>query len=203
VYGVALFTAGLTAFYMFRLYFSIFWRQQPAHEPHGHEGGWNQKFPLLLLALLALSAGWIPFGKFISSDGYPLEPATDWLMTIPPLVLAAGGISLSARFYKVKNDRPEKLAASLGGLYRTASRKFYIDEVYLFITKKIIFPLIGRPIAWIDRNIVDGCMNGIARLTARIAALVKGMQSGRVQGYALWFFGGVLVLTCLFVYLWK
>lgn len=203
VYGIALFTAGLTAFYMFRLYFSIFWRQQPAHEPHGTEGGWNQRFPLLFLALLAVAAGWIPFGKFISSDAYPLEPATDWLMTIPPLVVALAGIAVAASLYKVKTDRPEKLAASLGGLYRTASRKFYIDEVYLFITKRIIFPLIGQPIAWIDRNIVDGCMNGIARLTAKIALWIKGMQSGRVQGYALWFFGGVLVLTFLFVYLWK
>ncbi|HVZ25876.1 MAG TPA: NADH-quinone oxidoreductase subunit L, partial [Sediminibacterium sp.] len=182
VYGIALFTAGLTAFYMFRLYFSVFWRQPPPQETHGHEGGWNLRFPLLFLSLLALGAGWIPFGKFISSDGYPLEPAVDWLMTLPPLVFALAGIALAANFYKVKTERPEKLAASLGGFYRIASRKFYIDEVYLFLTTRIIFPLVGQPIAWIDRNIVDGCMNAIARLTARIASLIKGMQSGRVQG---------------------
>jgi NADH-quinone oxidoreductase subunit L len=43
-----------------------------------------------------------------------------------------------------------------GWSYKTAYRKFYIDEIYLFITKKIIFNLVGRPAAWIDRNIVDG-----------------------------------------------
>ena len=83
------------------------------------------------------------------------------------------------------------------------SRKFYIDEIYLFITKKIIFNLIGRPAAWIDRNIVDGAMNGVAWSTGKISYLIRGMQSGRVQSYAIYFFGGVALLVILFVYLWK
>jgi NADH-quinone oxidoreductase subunit L len=78
-----------------------------------------------------------------------------------------------------------------------------MDELYLFITKKIIFPLIGQPIAWIDKNIVDGLMNLLASITAKISERIKGFQSGKVQGYALYFFGGIAALAVLFIYLWK
>jgi len=91
----------------------------------------------------------------------------------------------------------------LGGVYQTAYKKFYIDEIYLFITRKIIFNLVGRPAAWIDKNIVDGTMNGIARTTGKISVLIKGVQSGRVQSYALYFFGGIICLVIIFLYLWK
>ena len=102
-----------------------------------------------------------------------------------------------------QNQMPDKIASSLGTFYHSAYRKFYIDEVYLFITKKIIFNMVGRPAAWIDRNIVDGTMNGIAWTTGRISVLIKGLQSGRVQSYALYFFGGIAILVIVFLYLWK
>jgi NADH-quinone oxidoreductase subunit L len=78
-----------------------------------------------------------------------------------------------------------------------------MDEVYLFITKKVVFNLIGRPAAWVDRNIVDGLMNGIAAGTAKISALIKGIQSGKIQNYTLYFFGGIATLLIVFIYLWK
>ena len=68
---------------------------------------------------------------------------------------------------------------------------------------KIIFNLVGRPAAWIDKNLVDGTVNGIAWTTGKISVLIKGMQSGRVQSYALFFFGGIICLVIIFLYLWK
>ena len=59
------------------------------------------------------------------------------------------------------------------------------------------------PAKWIDRNIVDGFMNGLGHVTATTSNLIKGVQSGKVQNYALYFFGGVAGLAVLFVYLWK
>jgi NADH-quinone oxidoreductase subunit L len=88
-------------------------------------------------------------------------------------------------------------------LYRTAHNKFYIDELYLFITKKIVFNLVGRPAAWIDRNIVDGFMNLLASITGEISTFIKGIQSGKVQGYGLYFFAGIFGLAVLFIYFWK
>lgn len=91
----------------------------------------------------------------------------------------------------------------MGGIYKAAYHKFYIDEVYLFVTKKILFNLIGKPAAWFDKNVVDGLMNLLGRITARLSDLIKGIQSGKVQDYALYFFGGIAGLVLVFIYLWK
>jgi NADH-quinone oxidoreductase subunit L len=113
------------------------------------------------------------------------------------------GSQLPTSLYQKQNDRATKVSTALGGIYRATYRKFYIDELYLFITKKIVFNLVGRPAAWIDRNIVDGAMNGIAWTTGRISLAVKGIQSGSVQGYALYFLGGIVAMVLIFVWWWK
>ena len=69
----------------------------------------------------------------------------------------------------------------MGGLYKAVYKKFYIDEVYVFVTKKIIFNLIGRPAAWIDKNIVDGFTESGGDNYRKISELIKGLQSGKVQ----------------------
>jgi NADH-quinone oxidoreductase subunit L len=210
VYAVALFTSGLTAFYMFRLYFSIFWRDK---SPSPLERGWGEvlhhkspfamKMPLIVLAACSLFAGLIPFGDYVSSDKKILESHFDITFSIAPVTIGVAGILIAAWMYFKESNRPQKVSQSLGGLYKAAYRKFYVDEIYLFITKKIIFNLIGRPAAWIDRNIVDGLMNGIAGTTSAISGLIKGIQSGKVQSYAIYFFGGIVALAVVFLYLWK
>jgi NADH-quinone oxidoreductase subunit L len=203
IYGVALFTAALTAFYMFRLYFSIFWNKgSHVHDSHG-EGTISMKLPLIILAVCAVGVGFVPFANFITADGNTLETHVDIMFSIAPVALTVIAILIAASFYKSENDKPVKAAAAFGGLYRAASRKFYVDELYLFITKKIIFPLIGQPIVWIDKNIVDGLMNLLASITTKISERIKGFQSGKVQGYALCFFGGIAALAVLFIYIWK
>jgi len=203
VYWVALVTSGLTAFYMFRLYFSIFWKKPTeVHNQHG-EGPFSMKFPLMILAFCSIFAGLIPFGKYVSSDKRLLESHFDPLFSILPVAFGLIGIFLAMWMYKKESVRAEKLSHSLGGLYKAAYKKFYIDEIYLFITQKIIFNLIGRPAAWIDKNIVDGLMNGVANTTASVAGFIKGIQSGKVQSYAIYFFGGIVALAIVFLYLWK
>lgn len=204
IYGVALFTAALTAFYMFRLYFSIFWSKESTADTHGHgEGTLSMKLPLVILAVCAIAVGFVPFSSLITSDGVALETHTDIMFSIAPVTLAVIAILVAASLYKTQNDKPAKLATAFGGFYRAAKSKFYMDELYLFITKKIIFPLIGQPIAWVDRNIVDGLMNLLATVTGKISELIKGLQSGKVQNYALYFFGGIAAIAVLFIYLWK
>jgi NADH-quinone oxidoreductase subunit L len=203
VYGVALFTSGLTAFYMFRLYFSIFWNKNAVvHNSHG-EGPFSMKAPLVILAACSALAGFIPFGKYVSSDSKPLESHFDIAFSAAPVAFGIIGILIAMWMYKNESSKADKFSQSLGGLYKAAHKKFYIDEIYLFITKKIIFNLIGRPAAWIDRNIVDGLMNGIANTTASVSGMIKGIQSGKVQAYAIYFFGGIVALAIVFLYLWK
>lgn len=203
VYGIGLFTAALTAFYMFRLYFSVFWnKDNTVHHAHG-EGTLTMKIPLLILSVCAIVSGFIPFSQLVTSDGAGFETGTSVLSSIAPVTLAVLAILLAGSFYKKPSEKPEKLAVAFGRFYQAACKKFYIDEVYLFVTKKIIFPLIGAPIAWIDRHIVDGLMNLLATTTAKIAETIKTIQSGKVQSYALYFFGGVAALAVLLIYLWK
>ncbi len=204
IYWIALITSGLTAFYMFRLYFTIFWNKE--HHLHGEshgEGGFAMLTPLLLLAVGAAVAGFIPFGHFVSSDGKALESNFHLQFSIAPVALGLIGIFAALWLYKKQNDKPQKIAASLGGLYKAAYHKFYIDEVYTFITQKIIFNLIGRPAAWIDKNVVDGSMIGIGNATQAISEKIKRFQSGKVQQYAFYFLAGVIGLAVLFIYVWR
>jgi NADH-quinone oxidoreductase subunit L len=211
VYGIGLFTAALTAFYMFRLYFSIFWnRSSPLlkgearhDETHHGEGTISMKLPLIILAVCSVAAGFIPFAHFVTANGTPLETHLDVTFSIAPVILSVLAILLAAWLYKNENEKPAAIAASMGGFYKAATRKFYIDELYLFVTKKVIFNLIARPAAWIDKNIIDGCMNGLAYVTGTTSELIKVVQSGRVQNYALYFFGGIAALAIVFIYWWK
>jgi NADH-quinone oxidoreductase subunit L len=204
IYYIALITSGLTAFYMFRLYFSIFWNKE--HSPHGEkhgEGGFTMMMPLILLAIGAAVAGFIPFGKFVSTDGTPLESHFHLQFSIAPVAIGLLGIFTAMWLYKKQNARPDKLAASLNGFYKTAYNKFYIDEIYTFITKKVLFNLIGRPAAWFDKNIVDGMINLTGNTTTAISEKIKKIQSGKVQQYAIYFLVGVIGLALLFIYVLK
>lgn len=205
VYSIALLTAGITAFYMFRLYFNIFWSKEPTnahHDSHDHgEGTLSMKIPLLILSAGAIGAGFIPFGNYVSADGHHLHIPFEITSAILPVVVALTGIGIAYFLYFKKNEKPDQIATSLSGLYTTAYRKFYIDEVYLFVTKKIIFPLIGQPAAWIDKTIVDGTMNGLATAVVWKSNLIKGIQSGKIQDYALYFYAGIFGLAVLAIYL--
>ncbi len=206
IYFVALATAGLTAFYMFRLYFSIFWKKEyktnheSVDEHHG-EAPWTMKIPLLLLGVMAICAGFVPFGLFVSSDGISWPSEFNLMMSIAPVAIGLAGIGLAWIIYKSENNLSGRVSEAGRGLYQSAYHKFYIDEVYLFVTKKVVFNLIGRPSAWIDKNIVDGAINLSADLTDDTSGLIKGWQSGKLQQYAIWFFVGVIGMVWLFVYM--
>lgn len=202
IYYIALLTSALTAFYMFRLYFSIFWSRPfaHAHDHHG-EGGGLMMGPLVLLSIGAIGAGFIPFGKYVSSDGNPLVSHFHLAFSIAPVALALTGILIAGMFFRKHSERPARIAAGMGGLYKAAYNKFYIDEVYRFVTKKIIFNLVGRPAAWIDKHVVDGLINLVGNGTEFLSGGIKRLQSGKVQQYAIYFLAGAMGLAALFIYL--
>ena len=203
IFWLAVLTSGLTAFYMFRLFFSIFYRKNilPLHTGNHGEGSLTMLIPLFLLAIGAAIVGFIPFGKFISSDGFPLDSHIDWSFSALPVGLSLLGIFLAVFLFRKESDKAEKWANSLGIFFKAASNKFYIDEIYQFITKKIIFSLIAKPLAWIDKNIVDGLMNTLGRLTEVLSVSTSGAQSGKIQSYAAWMLGGALGVILLLSYL--
>ena len=197
VLGVVMsFIAALTAFYMFRLYYNIFWGKESTHEHAPHEAPKSMTLPLVFLAVVTLFAGFIPFGKFISSNGMEYIIHLDWTVAGTSIVVAVLSIALATWFYKGSNPVPDRLATTFSGLHRAAYRRFYMDELYLFITKRIIFNCVSRPIAWFDRHVIDGSLNGLANVTQRLSYSIRGLQSGQVQQYAyVILFGSLLILV--------
>ena len=104
-------------------------------------------------------------------------------------------------FYKKESDFPIRTAASFGSFYKYAFNKFYFDELYLFVAKKVIFKRFSSPIAWFDRHIIDATMDGVATITNYVSLKIKGLQSGQLQQYASVFVSGMLLLIVIFIYL--
>jgi NADH-quinone oxidoreductase subunit L len=194
--------AGITAFYMSRLYFSVFWGKNQHYHHTPHEAPYSMTIPLMFLAALTATIGFIPFSKFVSPDLIPYESHIHWNIAIPSILIGIAGIGLAAIMYLKETSIPDRVVKSLKGFYTLVYNKFYIDEIYLFVTKKIIFNNISRPVAWFDRHIVDGTMNLIGNTTAKVSDLIKGFQSGQVQKYGFIFVSGVLLLAVIFMYWW-
>ncbi len=204
IYWLAIITSGLTAFYMFRLFYSIFYKKtyQDHHESHG-EGPVGMLIPLLVLSVGAVGAGFIAFGNFVSSDGMPLQTHIDWGFSAVPILFAISGIALASFFFIKDTGKANAISGSMGKLFTVIRNKFYVDEIYLFVTKKLIFNLIAVPAAWIDRNIVDGSINLLGRATEVLSVSTSGFQSGKVQSYAAWMLAGVIGLVLMLIYLFS
>jgi NADH-quinone oxidoreductase subunit L len=201
VFAVQWLVAGLTAFYMFRLYFTIFWNNNREYHHTPHESPASMTIPLILLAVASVFSGFVPFHDLVTTDGLPLQTEFHAMIAVPSVAIAVVGIIFSTMLYFRKNSKPESIANSLSGIYTFVYHKFYIDEVYLFITHNIIFQFISRPVAWFDRHIVDGSMNLIGNTTVFLSGAIKRMQSGHVQWYIWYFTSGALLLVLLILYL--
>ena len=157
--------------------------------------------PLMILAFGSIFAGFLPFHDLVTSDGKGFESHIDWMIAIPSVLIGVLGIALAWILYKKESVVPAKMAKSWGILYTATYNKFYFDEIYLFVTRKIIFNYISRPIAWFDRHIIDAFMVGIGLTTEKISYQIKGMQSGQLQHYAFAFVAGTLALALSMIYL--
>lgn len=201
--------AGMTAFYMFRLYYGIFWAgSEPgqksasdggdSHMPHLHESPLAMTLPLMLLAVVTIVAGFIPFGHFISSNGEAYNIHLDWSVAGTSIAVAVVSIAIATYIYAgSRQPVADTLAHRFKGLWTAAYHRFYLDEVYQFITHRIIFGCICHPIAWWDRHVVDGFFNFLAWGAEATSEEIRGLQSGRIQQYTFVFLLGTLALILL------
>ncbi|MBD8348874.1 MULTISPECIES: NADH-quinone oxidoreductase subunit L [unclassified Dysgonomonas] len=193
--------AGLTAFYMFRLYYRIFWNDTKKHYHHApHEAGATMTIPLIILAVFSVFSGFVPFADFISADRMPFEAHIDMVVAGSSVAVALLGIGIATMMYFKKTDMPDKVSNGVGSFYKWAYHKFYFDELWLFVTRKIIFNCISKPIAWFDHTIVDGFMNALAFVTNSASDKIKGLQSGRIQQYAGVYLSGALLIVVVFAF---
>lgn len=200
IYLILSFSAGLTAFYMTRLFLRIFFYEKKHYHHEPHEAGPAMSIPLIILAIFAFGAGMLPFSQFITSDKLPYEAHLNMQVAITSVAISLISMGIAFKLYFKKNDIPDRITQSISGFYNAALHKFYFDEMWLFVTRKIIFKRISKPIAWFDRNIVDGFMDGLAFVTQGASNKIKGLQSGRIQQYAMTYLVGALILIAVFAF---
>jgi NADH-quinone oxidoreductase subunit L len=218
LYAIALAAAGVTAFYMFRMIFSVFYgapRMDAAVMHHLHESPKVMTMPLVILAVLSIIGGWIGI-PHINQFEHWLEPALTrfvpagvslhagahegsfnlelGLMALS-IVVAVIGIFIAHKIYIAKAGAADRLAAKFSGIYNLLQRKWYVDEIYeaLFV----------RPLLWLSENffwkifdvkIIDGAVNGTAKLFGGIASVLRRWQTGIVQHYAVTVVLGLIVI---------
>src|SRR5664279_3886397 len=179
-------TALLTAFYMFRLLWLTFFgrsRMTAEVEHHVHESPLSMTSVLVVLAVLSAVGGFVALPQYLEPL-LPLPPVPEALhhletpLLYASVAIAFAGLALAAWFFGNDGKRAERVGAHLAGLQRVLAGKYFVDEAYE--------RLLGRPLTWIsdavflrlgDRLLLDGSLNGMARLAQRTAGVLSRVQN--------------------------
>ncbi|WP_048601490.1 NADH-quinone oxidoreductase subunit L [Rubeoparvulum massiliense] len=203
---VAMITAFLTAFYMFRLFFVAFTGENRSGLAAEESPG-SMTFPMIVLAALSLVAGFFnaqPFtsylGDWLTANGtlYPAHISGPIWIQVVAVVISLAGIGLAWFFYGRHHQRVG-VAEGLRPLHQLLFNKYYVDEFY---TATVIRPVrgIGYLLQWLDRYVVESLVNLVAYLTQLVARLGVRVQNGQVQvSGAVVILGLVLLLLGLTV----
>lgn len=196
-YGIAVFTALLTAFYMFRLLFITFhgsFRGTTEQLHHLHESPWVMLFPLIVLALLSIAGGWIgipgvivegadSLGQFLSPVLPPLSHEiahdTELLLMGSTTLLVLVVIGVAWFIYTKKTEKESK------GLLRVFENKWYVDELYDSIIVQPITRLSALLREWVEPRLIDGLVNGVGKSVQYTGRQLRLLQSGQIGSYIL------------------
>ena len=184
---VGLFTGGLTAFYMFRFFFLIFHGEARSELHHVHEDPW-MTWPIMALTIPTIFAGLLEhtfveqvLPPNLSEVSHFAHPA--WLPWLATLAAIAGIGGAWFLYGAGKTEKAAALQKAFGPLHTIVQDKFYIDEIYLFVTHKIIFNGIAASVKWFDRKIVDGAMDLCGWSLHLGGKVVRLVQSGQLHFY--------------------
>ena len=209
--------AAMTAFYMFRLVTLTFYGEKrfDTHRVHPHEAPGTMTLPLIVLAFLSVVGGFvgIPHASMFENWLEPVfSPAlykmlsgehaggtVEYLLMGVSVIIAIGGIVAARWMYLRRTDLALSLSKRYPRLYRTLLNKYYVDELYDSV---IVDPSvkISNEVLWkaMDVSMIDGTVNGMAKMTNGIGQVLRKIQTGVAQSYAVVFIGGILfVLTWL------
>jgi NADH-quinone oxidoreductase subunit L len=220
LYGLGLFTALLTSFYMFRLIFLTFFGKERYDERHVHvhESPWSMLGPLVVLAFLSIVGGWLAapalwggpdyFASFLGPVFGPAAPGFDeaaaqqieWILAGVAVFSALLGLATAYWLYLRQPSKPARIAKSAGPAYTALWNKYYVDEFY---AAAVVGPLLwlSRNILWkvIDVEVIDGAVNGIAHGAREIGDASRHTQSGNTRSYAVWVvIGAIVVIVVVF-----
>ena len=204
--------AAMTAFYMFRLYYGIFWgtENKELHAHHTpHEAPLTMTIPLIVLCIITVGVGVYTtiagfaglggsFGSFVTANGQDYTIHFDLQVAATSTIIAILSICLATYIYKGEQQPiADRLYRTFPKLHRAAYKRFYMDEVYQYVTHRIIFRCVSTPIAWFDRHVIDGTFDFLAWGANEAGETIRPWQSGDVRQYALWFLTGAIALTLI------
>jgi len=219
VWAVALVTVLLTGIYIFRMMFLTFWgenRSDAEVQAHIHESPAIMTVPLIVLAipaaLLGLVVGIPPEGgwlhRFLEPVFFDLEhEAFTWigeggaLMGVS-LILVIVGIVVAWWLYIRQPDIPGRIAERVPWGYRASLNKVYLDDIYAVVPVGATLGFADWLWQFFDAKVIDGAVNGVARLWGWIGDRLRPIQTGRVQNYAMYVFGGMVVLVVILAWVW-
>jgi len=222
---IGLFTAGLTSFYMFRLWYLTFFGESraqatTAHDDHGHghghgvhESSWVMLTPLVILAILSVIGGWVGVPEAMGGHAeiaHFLSPVTgaaheaaegrsmELLLAAVSVTVAVIGWFIAHLMYFAKPALPAQLASKVRGLYSLLLNKYWVDELYGAV---VVAPLllISRYVlkGLFDTGVITGGGMAIGYSAQGLGALVQRVQSGNIRSYAGWLALGAAALLLL------
>lgn len=201
LYAIGTLVAFMTAFYMFRLIFLVFFGPEKFAR-HPHESPAVMTVPLVILAIFSVLVGFIGapfvehgFGSYIYFQTTEHAPVNYAVMGLSTLV-ALMGIGLAWLVYYKQAISHEALAQRFADLHNLLYRKFYVDELYHWIFAKVVLGL-GAAFNWNDRHVVDGVFDGIGDLTKVAGGKLRLTETGQLQNYAL-----VIFAACVIIAIW-
>ncbi len=216
-------TAFLTAFYIFRLFIMTF-EGKPrfdVHHLHVHDAPATMLIPLWVLGILSVIGGWIGwplslgggewFDKFLDpvfenaqakmSSIFFIEPSTEYILMIVSVLLCVGGIYLAYAAYKKTPELSSKLRKSVGDFYDILVNKYYIDEIYrAIVVKPFVFVSDRYLRRGLDEIVIDGTVNGTGKTVRFFGRILRRIQTGFVQNYALAFVIGIVLIIGFLIY---
>ncbi|HXX63226.1 MAG TPA: proton-conducting transporter membrane subunit, partial [Bacteroidota bacterium] len=208
--------AGMTALYMFRLFSLTFDGEKRWDKGvHPHEAPRSMTIPLIVLAILSVVGGFVGIPASLGG-GNALEQwldpifeqakeklalpvhgteVTEYIVMALSVLVALAGIYLARVWYLRKKDIPGVLVQKAPGAYRTLLNKYYVDEFY---DAALVRPAIkgSEKLLWkgVDVSVIDGIVNGVAKMIGGLGSILRLAQSGVAQNYVLVFLAGVVLV---------
>jgi NADH-quinone oxidoreductase subunit L len=215
LFWMSLVTAALTAFYTFRAVFMTF--TGPTRVPeeaghHAHESPPSMTIPLVILAALSAVSGWWLFSthslaSFLASTpsftapavaSTATAPAFHWDLAIQGTLAAAIGIVIAALGHLGRRSDGPQMERFLGPFETLFANRFFFDQIYSAVIVKPL-EMVATLAAMIDRHLIDGLVDTIARIPVALGSVVRHLQSGLVQRYALAGVIGTLLIVLALV----
>jgi NADH-quinone oxidoreductase subunit L len=204
-----LLTALLTAFYSFRLVFVTFWGPSHVdhhHAAHIHEPSRTITTPLIVLAFFSIVTGYLGIPSFLEpvfSTGEQAaghHGAAGLGIMIVATLMGLSGIAGAYYAYVLHPQLPDRLARQWQSLYQGSLHKWYVDEAYDYLFVRPTFRAATQLWQRVDVALIDGGVNGVARAVAWSGWLLRLVQSGQTQHYALGMALGIVILTAYLLF---